>query len=397
MHLSTSRISMTALGLLAGVSTGLAGELTPPAGPLVPTMKTLVQIEPRTALSQETAPGNATATYRITQPGSYYLTSNIQGESGKHGIEIAASNVTLDLNGFSLLDNGTGKVGIKSSNSYKNVRVVNGSVSGWGLSGVEIGAGTSSLQNVVSGNNGNAGFMIGTGGTIRNCVAHHNTSCGIVAFGGSLVTDCIAHDNTLSGIALLLDGTTAGGTIENCNARKNKQCGILASTQCQIKLCDASQNGTSGIYAGDDCRVSDCSVLSNGETGVEAAERVSIERCTVNRNSEHGISAGRDSIVRSNHCTENGTTGTGAGIFIGLLGRCTLEDNVLNANDYGIMIDNATSNVVRRNSASGNSMNYAIEPGNYVAAIVFPPASGQINGNNAAGLGSTDPNANLSN
>ena len=46
-------------------------------------------------------PGTATAVFKITQPGSYYLTGNI-GALSKSGIEIAANNVTLDLMGFNI-------------------------------------------------------------------------------------------------------------------------------------------------------------------------------------------------------------------------------------------------------------------------------------------------------
>ena len=41
--------------------------------------------------------------FKITQPGSYYLTSNVTGVAGKAGIEVTAPNVTIDLRGFELL------------------------------------------------------------------------------------------------------------------------------------------------------------------------------------------------------------------------------------------------------------------------------------------------------
>src|SRR5215469_3859729 len=68
------------------------GPLTPPGSPS-PTMKTLSQIEPRTPISS--------APFTITNPGSYYLTTNVT-VGGGDAIIIAARGVTLDLKGFTI-------------------------------------------------------------------------------------------------------------------------------------------------------------------------------------------------------------------------------------------------------------------------------------------------------
>ena len=80
-----------------------AGPLAPPAGPIAPTNKTLAEVEPRIAINATNTPGDADSLFRIAAPGSYYLTGNITGVVGEHGIEIASSGVTLDLMGFELL------------------------------------------------------------------------------------------------------------------------------------------------------------------------------------------------------------------------------------------------------------------------------------------------------
>jgi hypothetical protein len=68
------------------------GALTPPGAP-APAMKTLDQIEPRAPISA--------APCTIANAGSYYLTTNVS-VTGGDALTIAANDVTLDLNGFTI-------------------------------------------------------------------------------------------------------------------------------------------------------------------------------------------------------------------------------------------------------------------------------------------------------
>ena len=92
--------------LLTSLPCAAQGPLSPP-GPPAPTMKTLEQIhdrtDPRTPISS--------LPYPITEPGSYYVVSNLH--STTDGIVIETSGVTVDLMGFSLTgDGGSGDYGI---------------------------------------------------------------------------------------------------------------------------------------------------------------------------------------------------------------------------------------------------------------------------------------------
>ena len=91
---------LPAVLLLAALPCAAQGPLSPP-GPPAPTMKTLEQIhdrtDPRTPISS--------LPYPITEPGSYYVVSNLH--STGHGIVIETSGVTVDLMGFSLTGDGT--------------------------------------------------------------------------------------------------------------------------------------------------------------------------------------------------------------------------------------------------------------------------------------------------
>lgn len=88
----------TAALAIASVSTALAGDLNPPAGPVAPTLKTLFEVEPRTPIFQSDIPLN------ITEPGSYYLAENVSlpARSNDIAIFVAVSNVAIDLNGFTI-------------------------------------------------------------------------------------------------------------------------------------------------------------------------------------------------------------------------------------------------------------------------------------------------------
>src|SRR5262245_832215 len=85
--------------LLTEITTDLfaQGNLTPP-GPPGPTFKTLGQIE--TGLERRRP--ISSLPYLISEPGSYYMTTNLTGVTTNNGIIISNSNVSLDLNGFTL-------------------------------------------------------------------------------------------------------------------------------------------------------------------------------------------------------------------------------------------------------------------------------------------------------
>src|SRR5215813_2047720 len=98
MHARTL-YSLTLIALALMAVPALAGDLTPPPGPVGPTMKPLSQVEPRTPVTATTTPGDFNSVYQINQSGSYYLTGNVAGVTGKIGVKILVGNVTLDLNG----------------------------------------------------------------------------------------------------------------------------------------------------------------------------------------------------------------------------------------------------------------------------------------------------------
>ena len=102
-------------------------------------MKTLDEVEARIIVNGTNTPGDATNSFIITAPGSYYLVGNITGVTAKHGISIRANDVALDLNGFALMG-GTGLYGIHVPHAQSGFHLHNGSVRGWTSGGVDAAA-----------------------------------------------------------------------------------------------------------------------------------------------------------------------------------------------------------------------------------------------------------------
>ncbi|MEK6644895.1 MAG: hypothetical protein AABZ08_13410 [Planctomycetota bacterium] len=341
--------------LVAGAWFATAGDLNPPVGPVTPTYKTLTEVEPRTAVSATNTPGDADSLFKITQRGSYYLTGNVTGVVGKHGIEIVASGVTLDLNGFDLLGIAGSLDGVSTTvASLTNLAVINGSVRNWGDEGIDLAINSPANCRVAgllaSGNAGN-GIAIGQGGTASNCSAYLNGVNGILVGNGCTVTHCSAYQNTGSGII-----TGSGCTVAVCSVRLNSLVGISVVASCTVVDCSAQSNTLDGIAC-----ISACIIRSN--------------TCSVNGNGA-GDGAGINAVSNDNRIEGNNCTGA----------------------DRGIDID-SSGNIVIKNTCSGNAINWVIVANNVCGPILdrTAPASAAISGNSAVdSTGSTHPNANFS-
>jgi len=368
------------------------GKLEPPGAP-APMFRTLEEVQPRRPIGTNATPGTTNALFKITQPGSYYLTTNITGVAGKHGIFIAVGGVTLDLMGFELVGVSNALSGIAAGSfsiSISNVVVRNGTVGNWGGFGIEaFNAENSQYQDLrITGNRGN-GIRSGKASTLVNCSARRNTSNGIEVH-ASVVSGCTAQFNGNDGIQ-----TVEGpNVIKDCSVSYNGGNGITASDACTVTGCGAARNTGSGIYVSQGCTVSACTVSGNAD-GIFANSSSSIYGCTAVNNDRDGIRVNGDCRVTDNTCVFNGSGGNGDGInVLGTQNR--IENNHATDNrDAGIHVSQI-ENLIMRNSCSGNTTNYVIISGNKVGVIVAAPNSGAISGNTGgAGVGTTDPWANF--
>lgn len=345
-------IGLGSLALAVGLAAH-AGPLDPPAGPVAPAYKTLTEIEPRIAINATNTPGDSDSLYRIVQPGSYYLAGNITGVVGKHGIEIAAAGVTIDLAGFELRGvSGMGAFdGIRVSVNVPGISILNGTVRDWGDDGLDLGSGSainSRIDGVRASGNADVGILGGHAATVRSCAAQNNGGTGIEVSSGGAVIECTAYDNAGDGI----DGG-AGSTVVECTAFSNGGDGIVVSLGSTVRGCTARFSVGDGIQASSQC------------------------------------------IITGNVCSFSGDGGNGAGIHI-TGGDNRLEGNHCTTSDRGIDID-SPGNIVMRNTCSGNTTNWDIAAGNAIAPIVSATVNlNAFSGSTYGGsLGSTDPNANF--
>ena len=145
------------------------GLLTPPGAP-APTMKSLAQIEPRTAITNTVGP------VMITQPGSYYLTGNLTVSAGTGGIDIMTNGVTLDLNGFTISSTAAddSSAGIVFYTGWSDITICNGHIVG-------------GVTDDGSGNYSGGGFGIGI---VNN---HYNNPLQNVLISRISVSGCAAY------------------------------------------------------------------------------------------------------------------------------------------------------------------------------------------------------------
>ncbi|MDP1663306.1 MAG: right-handed parallel beta-helix repeat-containing protein [Phycisphaerales bacterium] len=363
---------LIAAGLIAGAA--VAGPLNPPAGAVAPTAKPLADVEPRTAINAANTPGDTDSVYRISQPGSYYLTGNLTGAAGKSGIEIAASGVTIDLNGFELLGVPGSLSGTRPGATISNVTVKNGSARNWGEAGVSLSyfqVTGCRIDSVHASGNGGVGIVCGLGGVVTGCTASANTGGGIFAYSGGVVSGCAAYGNTGNGI-----GTTGGGHVVDCTSYVNTGTGISVGSGSTVSRCTVAANGTYGITTSSSCTVADCTVRTSTLDGI--------------------LCGGSGSQIRNNVCSINGNGGDGAGIVVASVEN-KIEGNHCSNNDRGIDVQ-AAGNIIVRNTCADNTVEWVIVANNVYGPIInrSAPASAAVNGPAAAStLGSTDPNANF--
>lgn len=314
-----------------------AGSLTPPGGPVAPTMKTLDEVEAR--IPVQSLPGSATAVHVISQPGSYYLTGNINGVAGKHGIEVITDDVAIDLNGYALIG-GTGTldgVNIESVPSVQNVEVFNGIIRDWEEEGI-------------------AGSLGGSGGVFRNLRLANNLESGISAT-RAVITDCVIQDNGLYGILVY------ESRVFNCTVVANGT-GIAAYFGSTVESCTGKLNSYH-IDIGSGSTARNNNFQSAFVTGIYVRENCRVVGNLIDGSSFEGI------------LIENSANSVGN----------LIEDNLLTNCDIGIDAGqpDVSGNLIIRNRAHNNNIDFDMGSGNTYGPVVNVGGAGDISTSGAAG------------
>ena len=306
------------------------GALTPPSGAFsgaapAPTMKTLDQLEPRTPL-EPGAPGvspSMNGGLIIDEPGSYYLTGNLTVSSG-NAIDIGASNVTLDLNGFTILstagDNVVRGAGIELSGSVTNVTIRNGHIRGGFDHGITApDSSTSNLADNVS----VVGVMLNginlpNGSTVTHCSA---SRCGGTGITATVVGDSVAEECSFMGINAKTAANSVGkGQYTGLHAESASNCrGEATSLGYGLYAAVSATNcyGLSVDGPGLTCGLAlNCRGDSTTNIGLEATTATGCRGRTTT--GHYGLLASEAAENCCGYIWKNTTTGLAAGTGTGL-------------------------------------------------------------------------------
>jgi len=196
---------------------------------------------------------------RITESGSYLLTSNLSLDSDDSFLEIEADHVNVEMGGHSVVGWGPGPNHGIQIRSRMNVAISNGTISnftGWGIHDPEGHchqiADVRLLRNIAGG-----ALLTGSGHTIRNCVACDNMGDGFFLGDGCSVFDTHAVRNRGQGIgcgmACIVDRSVAlsnvgdgvaldhGSVARGIASARNEIIGLRAVgsviTECALAYC----------------------------------------------------------------------------------------------------------------------------------------------------------------
>ena len=165
----------------------------------------------------------------ISRPGRYKLVGNLTVPAGEIGVEVTANDVTVDLNGFTIRSASPGQSGdgvFGSPDSANRLRVMNGTITGFGSFGVSNRLASAAegaiIENMrIVGNS--TGIFIGPHAQIRDSTIANSQ-------GGNIgcVDSCLIEGNVIVGSQNGAGITMTGGTVVGNVLVANKFWGLVS-------------------------------------------------------------------------------------------------------------------------------------------------------------------------
>lgn len=232
----------------------------------------------------------------ISSSGSYILGANLTATTGT-AITISASNVSLDLNGYTINSTASPATGVGiliNGANRRNIRIANGNI-----------AGTTTYS----------GSSFTAGGFTSGIVSSSITNLGILVTG--VRVSGVAQDGIMLGLS-----DTASLVVENCIVTICGASGITADTarRCNSNLCGGTAIKTGGIVSECEAESVGIGITHHGIVGNIVSNSIGIaingigissdmvHHSTGKSSTEHGISAQEVSGSR-------GTSASGIGIY----------------------------------------------------------------------------------
>jgi hypothetical protein len=314
----------------------------------------------------------------IVASGSFRLTSDLSVDVPTTLIDIAASDVTVDLNGFHIRGTGGGG-GDGVSSIASNVTVRDGSVGPVGAVGVNLTGSRARVEGVRVSGAFSGGIATGFNSLVTGCsVSQSSFGPGIETDSGSRVIANVATGNDANGISVS-DSTLVEGNTVTGNAGR----GIHAGARSIVKGNVSASSGSTGIRVSSSSLVKD-NVVSDGATsGIFALGFGTIVGNTVTNNGGHGINVAADTLIRDNTVTRNTLTGIRADRGALVVGNLVNENNLADSSTEGGIKARGPSvvrdNIVRLNNQVGifaetdpfDGMRGSVIEGNLATATLY--------------------------
>jgi hypothetical protein len=330
------------------------GSLDPPPGPPAESMKSLEQVEPRTPIGS--------IPFEITRRGSYYLTGDLvlsDETDSIHGIRISASEVTLDLGGFTLTGGSGIGIYLTAEEGQRNITIRNGLIRDWGQGGIIGNEGTGAgngpltedsfrtgliLSDLTVADCGGPGIGLGGNCVVRECLIYNVQGYGLRMAQGARVRNSRIYNINGPGLICGEGATLQGLVISNCTLPEVGD-GALQASASTIRDCAVFRSNGTGFELVR-CTVSGSQAAENSGAGFHTQASALIN-CVAEENSAQGF-LGTDSTFA--HCTSNANN-TGFDLTGGTATACNASNNTTT----GFKLDRAlaTQCLSRENDAHG--------------------------------------------